>query len=307
MMYDMQKPRGKAQEASIHRFMIDRKHQCKGYGHAALSETLEEIRTIPGVNPHMPENPVAKQFYPSFSFVEVGRDRDGEVNAGSETVMSDGTIDPSLQSAIDALPVPGLLIGHRVISQGDELALLQEEMASLSFPAIERRRASGAARRVARELMNSMGFAGLPILRSTSGAPIWPAGVVGSMAHDDRIAVAAVGLRRDLDAIGIDIEPAAPLQPDILELIATPRERRAVANNPLGAKLLFAIKEAVYKAAYPLDHEFLDFHDIEVDLAGCRLATTRAGRTLALHWCVFSHVLVVATVKKTSMDYLPSS
>jgi non-ribosomal peptide synthetase component F len=39
--------------------------------------------------------------------------------------------------------VPGLLIGHRVISQGDELALLHEELASLSFPAIERRRASG--------------------------------------------------------------------------------------------------------------------------------------------------------------------
>jgi 4'-phosphopantetheinyl transferase EntD len=50
-----------------------------------------------------------------------------------------------------------------------------------------------------------------------------------------------------------------------------------------GAKLLFAIKEAVYKEAYPLNHEFLDFHDIEIDFAG-RLATTRAGATLALHW-----------------------
>ena len=102
--------------------------------------------------------------------------------------------DPVFLRAIDALAVPGLLIGHRVISQGDELAPLHEEMASLSFSAIERRLASGAARRVARELMNSMGFAGLPILRSTFGAPVWPAGIVGSMAHDDRIAVAAVGL-----------------------------------------------------------------------------------------------------------------
>ena len=65
--------------------------------------------------------------------------------------MSDDTVDPSLQRAIDALVVPGLVIGHRVISQGDELELLHEEMASLSFSAIERRRASGAARRVARE------------------------------------------------------------------------------------------------------------------------------------------------------------
>jgi 4'-phosphopantetheinyl transferase EntD len=223
----------------------------------------------------------------------------------SETIISDGTLDPSLQHAIDTLAVPGLLIGHRVISQGDELALLYEEMESFSFPTFERRRASGAARRMARELMNSMGVAGLPILRSKSGAPIWPVGVVGSMAHDNRIAVAAVGLRRDLDAVGIDIECAVPLPPDILELIATSREQRAIADNQLGGKLLFAIKEAVYKAAYPLDHEFLDFNDIEVDLAG-RLATTRTGRTLALYWCVLSHVLVVATVQKTSIDHLPS-
>ena len=307
-MYDVEKMKG--QEVSIYCFMIDRKHQGKGYGRAALSKARGD-----------PSDPRGEHDIDLLHAEKSGceavlrqlRLRGGRAgpqwrgNRGSEIVMSDGTVDPLLQRAIDVLAVPGLLIGHRVISQGDELALLHEEMASLlSFPAIERRRASGAARRVARELMNSIGFAGLPILRSTSGAPIWPAGVVGSMAHDDRVAVAAVGLRRDLDAVGIDIEPAAPLPPDMLELIATPRERRAIADNPLGAKLLFAIKEAVYKAAYPLDHEFLDFHDIGVDLAG-RLATTRAGRTLALHWCVFSHVLVVATVQKASMDHLPSN
>jgi 4'-phosphopantetheinyl transferase EntD len=225
---------------------------------------------------------------------------------GSETLTSDGTVDPSLQQTIDALAVPGLLIGHRVISQGDELALLYEERESFSFPTIERRRASGAARRVARDLMNSMGVADLPILRSKFGAPLWPARVVGSMAHDNRIAVAAVGLRRDFDAVGIDIEPAVPLPSDMLELIATSQEQRAIADNQLGAKLLFAAKEAAYKAAYPLDHEFLDFHDIEVDLAS-RLATTRTGHTLALHWYISSHVLAVATVQKTSMDHLSSS
>ena len=84
---------------------------------------------------------------------------------GSETIMADDNVDPSLQRAIKTLDVPGLLIGHRMISHDDELALLQEEMASLSFLPFERRRSSGAARRVARELMNSMGFADLPILR----------------------------------------------------------------------------------------------------------------------------------------------
>jgi 4'-phosphopantetheinyl transferase EntD len=209
--------------------------------------------------------------------------------------MSDSTIDLSLQRAIGSLTVPGLLIGHRMISQGDELTLLPQEKESLSFLTIERRRASGAARHVARKLMNSMGFAELPILRGTDGAPIWPSGIVGSMAHDNRIAVASVGLQRDLDTVGIDIESVDPLPPDMLELIATPMEQCAIADNPLGAKLLFVIKEAVYKAVYPLDHKFLDFHDIDVDLAN-HLATTMTGRTLALHWCFFSCVLVVATV-----------
>jgi diamine N-acetyltransferase len=81
--YDEQKTKGKAQEASIYRFMIDRKHQGKGYGRAALSKALEEMRAIPGVNRisirYMPENPVAKPFYASFGFMKVGRDRDGKV------------------------------------------------------------------------------------------------------------------------------------------------------------------------------------------------------------------------------------
>jgi hypothetical protein len=35
-------------EASIYRFMIDRKHQGKCYSRAALSKALEEIRAIRG-------------------------------------------------------------------------------------------------------------------------------------------------------------------------------------------------------------------------------------------------------------------
>jgi len=79
LMYEVQKTKGKAQEASIYRFMIDRKYQGKGYGRAALSKALEEIRAIPGVNRisiryrnYMPDNPVVKLFYASICFVEMG-------------------------------------------------------------------------------------------------------------------------------------------------------------------------------------------------------------------------------------------
>ena len=81
--------------------------------------------------------------------------------------------------------------------------------------------------------MNSLGFVNLQILRITSGALIWSTEIAGSIAHDDRIAVAAVGLRCDIDAVGIDIESIDPLSPQMLELIATSAERHMVADNPI--------------------------------------------------------------------------
>ena len=50
------------------------------------------------------------------------------------------TVDPVLQRDIDTLALPGLLIGHRLISPGDEHALLDEEAASIASPVIEVRR-----------------------------------------------------------------------------------------------------------------------------------------------------------------------
>ena len=211
-------------------------------------------------------------------------------------MSGDATGDPALQQAIAALAPPGLLIGHRLIAPGDESALLPAEAAAMASMAVDRRRASGAARQVARALMARLGYAQLSILKSASGAPIWPAGLCGSIAHDDRVAVAALGLRRDIAAVGIDVEPTVPLPADMLDLIATPDELRTIADDPLGGKLLFAAKEAVYKAVHPLDGVFLEFHDIAVDLAG-RTATTRTGRVLSLRYCLSSHVVVLASAQ----------
>jgi diamine N-acetyltransferase len=85
LMYDVPAPQSRRRAASIYRFMIDRRHQGKGYGRAALARALDEIRALPGLRKvaicYVPENPVAKDFYASFGFVEVGRDEDGEVIA----------------------------------------------------------------------------------------------------------------------------------------------------------------------------------------------------------------------------------
>ncbi len=135
---------------------------------------------------------------------------------------------------------------------------------------------------------------------------MWPEGIVGSISHDPCIAVAAAARERDFAALGIDVEPSEPLPPDLLDLIATPRERAEVAENSLEARLLFAAKEAVYKAVYPLDRTFLDFQDVEVNFARCR-AVVRTGREVELRFCVSSHMLVLAFIrggaKRESFDH----
>jgi 4'-phosphopantetheinyl transferase EntD len=202
--------------------------------------------------------------------------------------------DAALARAIAGLAAPGVAIGCRRIQAGDEDALLPAEQASIASRLVERRRASGAARVVARELLDQFGCARCPIPKGADGEPVWPAGWTGSLAHDDEYVVAAVGRAAEVGAIGIDIEPATALPRDMTALVATPKERNEFGDDPLRLKLLFAAKEAVYKAQFPLDRMFLEFHDIEIDFAR-RRAATRAGRIVAIRYAVASHVIVLAT------------
>lgn len=203
------------------------------------------------------------------------------------------TIDPSLQSAIGALCFPGVMVGHRLISPGDENALLPEETPAFASSVPKVRRASGAARIVARQLLKDLGQPECALPKGSGGAPTWPAGVVGSLAHDTRVAVAAVGRCDDVGAIGIDVEPAESLPPELLELVATPQERLRMDDDPYQGRLLFVAKEAVYKAVYPLDQRFLDHHDVQINFAD-RKAIVRNGRVVELRFCIAAHLLVLA-------------
>jgi len=203
------------------------------------------------------------------------------------------TIDPSLESAIGGLCVPGVMVGHRLILPGDETALLPEETPALASSVPKVRRASGAARIVARQLLKRLGQPECALPRGSGGAPTWPAGVVGSLAHDTRVAVAAVGRCADVGAIGIDVEPAESLPPELLELVATPQERLRIDDDPYQGRLLFVAKEAVYKAVYPLDQRFLDHHDVQINFAD-RKAIVRNGRVVELRFCIAAHLVALA-------------
>jgi 4'-phosphopantetheinyl transferase EntD len=203
--------------------------------------------------------------------------------------------DSSLQQAIEGIALPGILVGHRVIAAGDETALLPDEVAAFAGSVIKVRRASGAARIIARELLTKFGHAPGAIPKLASGAPTWPNGFVGSLAHDATVAVAAVALRQNYASIGVDIEPAAALDIDLLSIVATARERERVLADPLQGRLLFAVKEAVYKAVYPLEGLFLEHHDVETSLAS-GTATIRNGRVVPFRYCVTPRIAVLAYI-----------
>ena len=69
-------------KVSIWRFMIDQQYQKKGIGREALKIALVEVAANPTIKEieicYNPKNPVAKDFYSSFGFKEVGMDEDGE-------------------------------------------------------------------------------------------------------------------------------------------------------------------------------------------------------------------------------------
>ena len=119
------------------------------------------------------------------------------------------------------------------------------------------RRASGAARIVAREFLAQLGYAELRVPQGRAGEPLWPAGIAGSLAHDDRSRSRPSDWQREIGAIGIDIEPADAVAAGHARTGRDAARAGMIDDDPVAAKLLFAAKEAVYKAVYPLRRRVL--------------------------------------------------
>ena len=71
-----------SKKISIWRFMVDHKYQNIGIGRSSLELAIDEIQKDSAVEEieilYNPKNPIAKEFYSSFGFVEIGMDKEGE-------------------------------------------------------------------------------------------------------------------------------------------------------------------------------------------------------------------------------------
>jgi 4'-phosphopantetheinyl transferase EntD len=191
---------------------------------------------------------------------------------------------------------PALMGGVRLITEGDERHLTGAEALQFRRSAPSVRRASGAARAAARELLGrARAHPPWNLCKQASGAPEWPAGFSGSLAHDPEMAVAVVIPSEHLRSVGVDIEPATPLPPELLHLIATKAEISQISGDLVKAKLLFCVKEAVYKATNVLDGIYLEHHDVAFSFSS-QIATVKDRWDIKVHILSYPRLIALAIV-----------
>jgi enterobactin synthetase component D / holo-[acyl-carrier protein] synthase len=180
---------------------------------------------------------------------------------------------------IEELLPPPVVAVETFVDPPDAMLFPAEE--ALIARAVEkRRREFTSARLCARAALARIGVPPAPILPGERGAPTWPEGVVGSMTHCAGYRAAAVALAAEVATIGLDAEPNEPLPEGVLNTVANPGERAALADLPAGAgvswdRLLFSVKESVYKAWFPLCRTWLDFTEAEVTIEPSGAFTAR--------------------------------
>ncbi|SDY99717.1 4'-phosphopantetheinyl transferase EntD (siderophore biosynthesis) [Amycolatopsis xylanica] len=165
--------------------------------------------------------------------------------------------------------IPAAASAAEIWGEDPGIALHPAERVLVQDVGARRLRTFTTARTCARRALAALGHPPAPILRGPSGEPLWPNGIIGSITHCDGYSAAVVARAGTVPALGIDAEPHRPLTEGLLPMIATRAERDRLARLPDGMhwdRLVFCVKEAVYKAWFPLTGQWLDFHEADVTI-----------------------------------------
>lgn len=191
------------------------------------------------------------------------------------------TLASELESALTALAAQELdaefAVSARIVPAYHEIGPAEARVVvppQLANAAAGRQSTFAAGRACAHDALDRLDASVDAIPIGHAGAPVWPSGVVGSITHTRRIAAAIVVRSPPVAGIGLDIEDASGVDDaGMVRLICRPEEDLQGADPADPArlrhgKLVFVIKEAVYKVHSPLGGEFLDFQEVLVTLRG---------------------------------------
>jgi 4'-phosphopantetheinyl transferase EntD len=153
-----------------------------------------------------------------------------------------------------------------------DVVLFPEEEAVIARAVDKRRREFTTARACARAALAKLGLPPVPIVPGPRGAPGWPPGVVGSITHCAGYRASAVARDQEVVTIGLDAEPHDELPSGVLGAVSSPDEQKRLAALAAARpgvhwdRMLFCVKESVYKAWFPLTRRWLGFEEASVDI-----------------------------------------
>ena len=161
----------------------------------------------------------------------------------------------------------------------DHLSALSVEEREHIGRAVESRQfAYSTGRYLAKSALADIGVEVSSIPTHASRRPLWPDGVVGSITHSRRYAMAVVGVRSGLAGIGVDFEVAGRVTEDIAETVMSADERDwcqalslrgASGSCPRTAYTAnFSAKEAVFKAVNPIVGLMVGFREVQIHWLG---------------------------------------
>lgn len=180
-----------------------------------------------------------------------------------------------------------------------------------------------AGRAAARGPLARLGCYSTAVRRGAKGEPLWPRGIVGSISHSRSFGLAAVARWRHFAALGVDLENDFPLGDPVHALVCAQDElEESLRGSPYGAgttaKILFSVKESLFKAYFPTTRFVLDFLDarVSLDWAGqrCRaelVSTSTPGlhgkRAFEGSFAVAGdHVVSAVTVSRADLSARPA-
>ncbi|SHH54538.1 4'-phosphopantetheinyl transferase family protein [Cognatishimia maritima] len=143
------------------------------------------------------------------------------------------------------------------------------EASAISNAVPARQMEFAAGRMAARRALLALGRAPSAIPMDRDRSPVWPSAVVGSITHDDKSCIAIVAERDRFRALGVDVEPALPLEADVFSEICRPEELAWLRQLPfqsrgIVARRFFSAKEAIYKCQYTVSRTLIDFKALSV-------------------------------------------
>lgn len=151
--------------------------------------------------------------------------------------------------------------------------LMRGETTLLEGATPARQREIVAGRVLARSVMTQMGRAESPVTQHPGGAPAWPFGLCGSIAHSATHVAVAIAPTSHVTSVGIDIEDGRNLGSAAKDIAIVDEIKDLVghpfAGNSEGAvRLVFSAKEALFKCQSPLTgNTRLGFLDVRLHLA----------------------------------------